>query len=579
MPRAKQLPGAQIVGDAVIYKRYVELKQVASHTAKYFNKGQNNVYPSRKQVDAAVKRHLDGTSASYWTNAHRKPGGRPPILDNIAKDNLKGQARQSMIRRDFIRPTPELCAIDIEKERKKMLVRLGFETREDLINMLDPKYSVSQKTVDKLIDEIWPKKEKSSYIAERREEVKREIRNNISCAAVAGFTFSHTNPACCATSDHFAVRRNANGEIQVIRVADGSQQLMKEQGLSAGHGVSSQGASVTMPIHATMTKALQMVALVGEVWDDQLLKHDGEPVKIYALDATNPEDMLTAVCFSAVIAHGTPHELVMHKIYKDILIPKMVRIRDAAKALRSTQGAVQIKSVSVAASASSGNKRGRDANLSQSRSIRTRDTSPTSTQGQPVLLPSSPPAASSSRINRELESLAGGNDLTSNLRLSANSRAAAQTANPAAMQDADEDEEDDSGDCAQTGAGPWFGHPDEWDIVFCLDGDSAPLAAIMDHDKMLKWGKLSLDRIIDRNFGKWGAIKFLKWAAACTPMQSPNDGGKTHMIGALFIHLHLFLLMTSCRKKTYQRRCEKTHKSAAFRGMQSMPTRLSFKAF
>lgn len=222
MTRKKPVPGPQIFGDKVVYEQYIKCKHNASETSKFFTKGLSNVYPSRKQVDAAVKRWLAGTSADYWT-ATKQKGGRPPILDHIAKDNLKGLARQSSVRRDFIRPKETECEALIHAERKRMLVRLGFETSEDLINMRDPRYQVSQQTLDNYVNEIWPKKEKAGYIAARREEVKREIRNNLSCAAVGGYVFSHTNPACCATSDHFAVRKMADGQIQVIRTADGSK--------------------------------------------------------------------------------------------------------------------------------------------------------------------------------------------------------------------------------------------------------------------------------------------------------------------------------------------------------------------
>lgn len=280
---------------------------------------------------------------------------------------------------------------------------------------------------------------------------------------------------------------------------------MQEQSLSAGHSdKGAEGASVTMPLHATMTKALQMVALVGEVWDDQILKHDGKPVKIYALDPTDPHDMLTAVCFSAVIAHGTPHEVVMHKIYKDILIPKMVRIRAAAKAARaaSVNHNCQVKSVSVAASLSAGSKRGRDAaNMSSTSNCsvvtRSRHQSPApNSAAAPLLLPATPG-------RRELQALAPGDrtDTSSNLRLTANSRGAAQAA--AADLSIDSDEEDEV-EFSSAAAGPWVGHRDEWDIVFCLDGDSSPLAAIIDKDKMAKHGKVNLVDIIRKNAATWG---------------------------------------------------------------------------
>jgi hypothetical protein len=79
MTRRKPVPGPQIFGDKVIYSQYIKLKQNASDTANFFNKGVANVYPSRKQVASAVKRHLAGTSASYWTKAHKKKGGRQPM--------------------------------------------------------------------------------------------------------------------------------------------------------------------------------------------------------------------------------------------------------------------------------------------------------------------------------------------------------------------------------------------------------------------------------------------------------------------------------------------------------------------
>jgi hypothetical protein len=130
-------------------------------------------------------------------------------------------------------------------------------------------------------------------------------------------------------------------------------------------------------------------------------------------------------------------------------------------------------------------------------------------------------------MSRELRSLAEGQaDASSNLRLTANSRAAAVYAEDQLA------ESDDDEDAPSAASGSWWGHPEEWDIVFCLDGDSSPLAAIIDNVKMKTWGKLSLVDIIRKNVAVWGVVKFLKWAAACTPMQSPNDAGKTHMISA-----------------------------------------------
>jgi hypothetical protein len=68
MPRAKKLPQAQIVGDAVIQQHYATSKNYSA-TARFFNKGQANVYPSLKQVIAAVERMEAGTSAAFWMHS------------------------------------------------------------------------------------------------------------------------------------------------------------------------------------------------------------------------------------------------------------------------------------------------------------------------------------------------------------------------------------------------------------------------------------------------------------------------------------------------------------------------------
>ena len=88
MPRARPALAEEIFGDKVVYERYLLCNSKAATTSRFFSGGRPNVYPSRKQVDAAVKRHLagPGVSAAFWARTRSKPkGGRPPILDHIAK--------------------------------------------------------------------------------------------------------------------------------------------------------------------------------------------------------------------------------------------------------------------------------------------------------------------------------------------------------------------------------------------------------------------------------------------------------------------------------------------------------------
>ena len=83
--------------------------------------------------------------------------------------------------------------------------------------------------------------------------------------------------------------------------------------------------------------------------------------------------------------------------------------------------------------------------------------------------------------------------------------------------------------------GTWVGQATEFDLVLGLDGDSAPLAAFMDNERMLSFvdskhpaGRACIRDII--NTKVWGVVVLLKWAAACSMLQSPNDVGKTHQV-------------------------------------------------
>jgi hypothetical protein len=107
-----------------------------------------------------------------------------------------------------------------------------------------------------------------------------------------------------------------NNIIQITVAAEGSQASMKKQGLSIGHRqdteVDSEG-NVKMPCHCSMTMSGQTIAVIAEIWDDQIQVSDEDDVKvkIYALDGQDPSDFLSATSFSCYIAFGTPDELVM----------------------------------------------------------------------------------------------------------------------------------------------------------------------------------------------------------------------------------------------------------------------------
>jgi hypothetical protein len=545
MPRAKtQPPTKKKFGDKVLEREWEAAGKNCNEAARRLLKqeGDDCDDPSdkdfikrlarmAKEVSRAVERMKEGSSIAHVKAVKDKSrNGRLPALDIIAINNLKDLAWRTAQQRLFIRPTEAECKNLIRQERAAMLVRRRKASRIDLLDM--NLYPISAETEMSYINSIWPEDEEARHISGHRDKVKREIRNNISCCAVAGYVFSHTNPDCIETSDHFAVYRDSNGDIQIVRSAAGSGQMMRDSGFSVGFdgakkkkrkrnkdktggdGSASTDANVKLPIHASFTMSKKVVALIAEIWDDQVVKpfDDGSVVKIFPIDATDPDDALSAECYTAHIVYGTPHEVVMHAMYKDIIIPKMVRIREKAKAMAEKLRG-QVPFSGAVPSVSVGEKRTR---------------SGVSASGAAAHSVNS--VAEPNREVQDLNASSSAQPGVASLRSTSTSRRAAQAAQI-------EDDESDDEDEEREVYGPWVGMPEEFEIVLCLDGDSASITAILSSEKMATHrdgkhpdGRKSLVDIITLNQSRWGVVKFLKWAAGCTPMQSPNDVGKTHML-------------------------------------------------
>ena len=337
MPLAKKKPGPHIIGDRVIYEEYLRQKKDSSATAKALELANpvNTSCPSRKQVAAAVQRMLNNTSAEYWTKKKKASSGRLPVLDDTGLQILRDEARAAKEENRIIRLSKPDAHAAIMRERLLMMVRLG---RESSLETFDPKkYAVCERKLDEYVDKIWPEQRKSKPVTDAREKAKAEPRNAISCAAVAGSVFERTNPDCILTSDHMACFIDKNSTMQITVAAEGSQASMRKQGLSIGYqqdpDLDDEG-NVKLPCHCSMMMSGKRVAVIAEIWDDQIsVSDDGSKVCIYALDGDNPNDFYSATCFSCYIAFGTPHELVMYEMYTKVIIPKAARMRDMAKAL------------------------------------------------------------------------------------------------------------------------------------------------------------------------------------------------------------------------------------------------------
>ena len=225
--RRKQQPGPQVFGDLVIYRKYVEYRNNGARTARFFNKGVANVYPSAKQVVAAVERHINGTSAAYWTNSRSSNAGRMPVLDAQGIKTLQDEEAARKQEERLVRLTTAECHRDIMRERCKMVVRRQLETSLETFDPL--KYKVTEAKLKEFTHKIWPERRSSKPVTDSREKAKNQLRNAISVAVVGGSVFRRTNPACIITMDHMACFIDKHNRVQITHAAAGSQAEMRKK--------------------------------------------------------------------------------------------------------------------------------------------------------------------------------------------------------------------------------------------------------------------------------------------------------------------------------------------------------------
>jgi hypothetical protein len=547
-------------GDRAIHRVFLECGQDNSKTSRRLceqaaamnppKKG-----PTRKMVKKAVDRHAQGRTDEYLRQKRAwkaKPaGGRLQALDAIGLQFLKDEAEELKRTNAIIRPGQEALYKKILDERLKMVVRLGVESS---VESCDPKkYELSDRCLRSLAKKICPEQRFVKRGTLRREEAKAEIRNAISSAAVAGSVFRRTNPDCIVTTDHLAIYINSKDQLKVVYAAAGSQDSMRKQRVSMAHAdedaeESSEG-DVKMPCMCSMTMSGKVISCVAEIWDDQLQPDaDGARVKIYALDPTDSSNFLSASTYKAYIAHGTPHELVMWEVYTKVVIPKANIIRHKIKQLAAAQRSTGVLppvpsvvrpfagSVSSTANVSSQSIGGGVARPQQQhQSIGEGVARPQQQHARPQVYDVwIPPDGPNEELRAQMEQARGNPFIrfiqTAPLLPQAPAPAPAPAPHPMPEEEDAESEEDDL-----MSNGTWVGDPSEFDLVLCMDGDSAPLTAFLDKDRMRSFkdsrhpkGRQSIQELILANI--WGTVALLKWAAACSMLQSPNDVGHTHPI-------------------------------------------------
>lgn len=527
MPKTKAKPVSasshQTLGNRSIYNKWITCGKNAEETARQLVLGKSGA----RQVRRAVEQH-EQEQAGTRDVAPAK--GRTPMMDVKALYNLKRRAEQEKRELHIIRPNLLECKRLILVERKKMLVRLKKVEHVDLCDETLRNYPMDEKTELKYINIIWPEKNKSRGAAENREAKKWEIRNFISCAAVAGSVFDTTNPDCIITNDAFAVYLDENGKMEMTYAAEGSSQVMHEQHLSIGTKNKKFVAKAKLPVFGSIAMSGWLISLIAEVWDASLhAAADGSGrVVINGLDPTDPTDFLSATTFECRIAHGTPHEYVMYEMYSKVIIPKSVRHK------QNVMSEATLARSSAATFA-----------LAKSASLPPVVTAAPAAVAGAAVAGAAVAATSvrSSEVEGLRQSAAAVSGSSHTLRASSRSRAAAAdaAADPAlpARRSRSEEEagSDSDSDVRDEKAGPWVGLPTEFDLCMCMDGDSPCLSAILDEERMALYidpthrnGRPSLQKLCTLQKSRWGVVNILKWAAGCSLVHSPNDVARCHLM-------------------------------------------------
>ena len=224
-------------GDRVIHNKYIELGRDAKSTSVYFCAEAAAMEPSkkgpnRKMIKAAFDRHENGETLAHLQRKRSREWerGRLPGLDDVAIQAIKAEAEQAKRENRILRPQREEAWARMKLERLRMVVRLGVETSMDVFD--HSKYDLTERTMYNLAKICFPEQRYSKHGTTRREAAKMKIRNAVSNVAVAGSVFMHTNPDCICTTDHMAVYIDNKDKLAMTFAAAGSQEAMRQQGLS-----------------------------------------------------------------------------------------------------------------------------------------------------------------------------------------------------------------------------------------------------------------------------------------------------------------------------------------------------------
>jgi hypothetical protein len=377
------------------------------------------------------------------------------------------------------------------------------------LNDFSPK--PDDRTIGAFIAWIAPETQPAAPIASGRAVAKDEARNMITLAAVTRAEFVGTAPDVIFSNDMFTVFISENGEVSVVYMASGSLTTLKEHNLNAclaanveGIKAASKGRA-SIPAYATFSATGEVLSIVLLFIDSNIplpLKSKGY-YSIYPIDGTGArgkEAVLKSKVFVAMLPLHFNECVILHQIWSMIILPKTAKLCEDLASGVDDFGSIGSPSKS----------------RSRSRPpTRNSASSSSSTAAAAVSSPRTPRAAViSDSIEDAYEQ---GSNAAAQAQITAAIRVRIESPSPSRPQSL-------QGILRLEHAI----HPSQFlSPIHCMDGDCPQIAVLMDREKMAALGLTCIQDLCKRKYPKlrW---RFIKFAAGCSMLQSPNDVGRVH---------------------------------------------------
>jgi hypothetical protein len=339
---------------------------------------------------------------------------------------------------------------------------------------IDDVKKLDVRTYEKILDAVVPdEKITTKQLGQGRIDAQTIPHNAITCCALVEATFNNTAKECIFSSDMFTLYIDpTSAKAELVRCPAGTLAALREQKLTPGfeeRGDKLHLGKCALPTFATFDPNGDVLCIFLLFIDKNVPHPDDGKYEIYPMetDGGHRNPIRNATLFAAVIPYEFDEEKFMHQLWTHVIIPKTeTRCLDLMR--MHLQGKLQKIRTPTPSPALS---------IQESESANLANTSSRSLPDVPGHVPRAP----MSDLNEELRSKM--------------------------LQDPS-----------------WCSH--YRNPVHCMDGDNPNINAIMSSEKMAKYGLKSISELCAAK--RLIKMRFLKWAAGCSYLESPNDVASCH---------------------------------------------------